>query len=1446
MPNIDRFYITGGTLPQEAVSYVARAADRELLEGLRAGEYCSVLNARQMGKSSLAVRTVAQLTASGVRTVYVDLQRLGGANVTPEQWYLGLLVEIGRGLGLRDEFLAYWREHREFSLIQRVLGAVREVALERYPESVVIFLDEIDTIRGLTFSTDELFGALRECYNHRVQDPVYGRLVFCLVGSALPSDLVRDPRTSPFNVGQRIELRDFTEQEVLPLAGGLDRPGAKALLRRVCQWTRGHPYLTQSLCAEIAGDPTVRRPRDVARAVARLFFDPKARERNVNLADVANRLLGSAAEGETPEEHRAAILDLYAQVRRGRKVVDDEADRRVAVLKLSGITRTVEGCLQVRNRIYARAFDQRWIAEQMPDAEVRRQKVAFRRGVLRTTAIALAMLALVGALAVTALRQARLARQSAEENRQRLARMNTAKGMQLVDEGDASGALPWLVEALRLDQGHPEREQPDRLRLAGALQRCPKPVHVWLHDGPIRWVEVSRDSRLVVTASDDKTARVWDVASGNAVGPPMRHSGPVAMAAFSPDGRRVATVSAGTARVWEVRSGKQVIPPLKHAGPVIRVAFSPDGARIATASESQNARKPTGARIAADETARIWDAGTGQPLTPELRLQGPVDSLAFSPDGGRLLTGNGVPGWGGAARVWDAQTGRPVTGLLGDWVTCAAFSPDGRQLVVGGIFTTRVWQAATGRPISAPLPHRAAVSYASFSPEGRRVVTASEDGTARVWEARNGQALSPPLRHGQGVTYAAFSPDGTSVLTASSDGTARVWDAETGQPVVAPLRHGGDVQARFVGDGRWVVTASDDGTARLWDLAVRPPGFSISVLGAVGAASFSPDGRHVATKVCCGGNQVWDARTGQPVTAILNGGSFFGGDFSPDGHYLAIRDGPGVRIWDIRTGKLLLQLVHPQAVKSAGFSPDGKQVVTSCEDNTARVWDAHTGHPVSPVWLRSGPVRLAGFSRDGRRVTTVSREGRVGLWEVATGHRVLLLPSLKDISWTALSSDGRRLLIVGDRYSHVWDVATGKRLVATTGWGSIGGFSPDGRRVLAQTGATARVWDAETGRPVTPPLKHNNELHSAVFSPDGRYVATSSADATARVWDAETGEPVTPSLDHLDPVSSAEFSPDGRQLVTASPYRWGRDWGNDQGSARIWDLLSEDRPLSHLQALARLLAGYQVDPSGNSAEISSEQFRTDWQALRSTSQTDFSTSPQQLFAWQLDRLRRCEYARQWSLAAALQDRLIAAHPTSRDLFLRAQNAHAQLGQWDRAAVDYARAIALSKVQDSRLWERLAMAQLEGGDLGGYRKTCAGMLARFGKDEDVFPRVAATCTRGPGALPDPERLVQLARDAAARHPKEPEWVVQVAAGLYRAEHYEEALKEFRRALAIDPGSVGDTEKLLLAMCQARLGHRDEARSWLKKAPRDFPGRLWEEHGGWQAQRREAEAVVGRGR
>ena len=333
------------------------------------------------------VQTAARLRSKQISVALLDLTALG-QNLTPDQWYNGLVGRIGQQLDLEDELEDYWNAHLHMGPLQRWSGAIQDVVLRQRAGRVVIFIDEIDAVRSLPFSTDEFFAGIREFYNRRTQDSELSRLTFCLLGVATPSDLIRDTRTTPFNVGVRVELSDFTEEEAAPLAQGLwiDKEKAQQLVRRVLYWTGGHPYLTQRLCQAIFEEHATTAA-DVDRVCNKLFLSHRARERDDNLLFVRERMLRN-------ESDLAGLLLLYGKICVGAKIRDDETNPLVTILRLAGIVRVEGGYLRTRNRIYAQVFNKDWVSENLPGAEVRRQRAAYLRG-FRIAGIVFASIALV-------------------------------------------------------------------------------------------------------------------------------------------------------------------------------------------------------------------------------------------------------------------------------------------------------------------------------------------------------------------------------------------------------------------------------------------------------------------------------------------------------------------------------------------------------------------------------------------------------------------------------------------------------------------------------------------------------------------------------------------------------------------------------------------------------------------------------------------------------------------------------------------------------------------------------------------------------------------------------------------------------------------------------------------------------------------------------------------
>lgn len=365
--------MAGGNLMPDAHSYVVRPADDELFDALQSGEYCYVLTSRQMGKSSLMHRTACRLQQSGITPILLDLTSIG-ANLTIEQWYFGLLSEISVQMGIRREMEGFWTNNMRDGPLRRFTRALSEILLAQTCGPVAIFIDEIDFVRGLRFSTDEFFACIRYCYNNRASNPDLHRLTFCMLGVATPADLIRDVHTTPFNIGQQIVLTDFTEAEASPLATRLDTDlrRSRQKLLRILHWSGGHPYLTQKLCLAVSQelDSSVAL---IDKVCEQIFLLSGRRSSEDNLIFVHNTIRNS--------EDLAAALETYRRVLTGNRVPIDPVNPSISILTLAGLVHQRNGRLTVRNRIYAAVFDRRWINANRPYFEERRERANYWRGI---------------------------------------------------------------------------------------------------------------------------------------------------------------------------------------------------------------------------------------------------------------------------------------------------------------------------------------------------------------------------------------------------------------------------------------------------------------------------------------------------------------------------------------------------------------------------------------------------------------------------------------------------------------------------------------------------------------------------------------------------------------------------------------------------------------------------------------------------------------------------------------------------------------------------------------------------------------------------------------------------------------------------------------------------------------------------------------------------------
>lgn len=372
----------GGTLIPGRHIYIARPEDRLLLELLSAGEYVNILSSRQVGKSSLMLSTAFRLREQGYLFAVVDLTVLG----TPadvRSYFKGLLREIARKLRLPFDAEAFWREDATAGTSsQQFIRFFREVIATAIDGPVVLFLDEIDSTLKLPY-TDDLFTALRSIYNERAIEPAYQRIAICLVGVATPDELIKDRRTTPYNVGRTLWLGDFdpTRDDLTPLVATLcdDPQIGSSLLQRVLYWTDGHPFLTTRLCHDLRAE-RVAAPDEVDRFVNQRYATLEGLGEDVHLQQILRFVRERLSDG-------LATFNLYERILEGKPEADKPSLAH-AELKLSGLVKRDRGGLLVpRNRLYERLFNREWVRKSRPKRELARARRATWASVAATAVV---------------------------------------------------------------------------------------------------------------------------------------------------------------------------------------------------------------------------------------------------------------------------------------------------------------------------------------------------------------------------------------------------------------------------------------------------------------------------------------------------------------------------------------------------------------------------------------------------------------------------------------------------------------------------------------------------------------------------------------------------------------------------------------------------------------------------------------------------------------------------------------------------------------------------------------------------------------------------------------------------------------------------------------------------------------------------------------------------
>lgn len=580
---------------------------------------------------------------------------------------------------------------------------------------------------------------------------------------------------------------------------------------------------------------------------------------------------------------------------------------------------------------------------------------------------------------------------------------------------------------------------------------------------------------------------------------------------------------------------------------------------------------------------------------------------AWSPDGKRVITGSS---YDPVIRVWDVATGDEVQTMSRPESTgyrSVAWNRDGTRVLTVTLTATEqqvgsgrkivLWNTETGKEVVVLQGHESAVNSAVWSPDDKRIASASDDRTARIWDPNTGRELTVLKEHTRAVHTVSWNHDGTQLLTASDDSTARLWST-TGTEVAVFAGHTGKVHtASWSPDSKRIATASEDKTARIWDVAT---GKSLYVLGPhsreLGAAVWSPERTRLLTVLHKAYSvspeqtvRVCDAATGKELITLRgHTQGISSASWSPDGtQILTASWDKTARVWNTGPGLIRTYSAHTADIVQFYWTPDSKQIVTTSNDGNLRVWNSANGLDLGPPTQHDESIDSIVWNRDRTRRLTITSGGwspsAVGVWNSTRSERIWAfapggLQTIRSATW---SSDETKVVILSvqeatskpDMTTHILDSRTGANLSRIPWQLPHKGYypiSPDGKHIAVTLGdGTIRLWEIatakethviRTGEPVTD--------QGIKWSPDGARLASISYGNKARIWDTSTGTEF-PSISLGSGSTLFVFNKDGTRLAASFGER----------NIRIWDVATGSEVCTLVEPIGRM-SSLDFSPDG--------------------------------------------------------------------------------------------------------------------------------------------------------------------------------------------------------------------------------------------------------------------------